>query len=261
MEVCPASSPRSPGVVCYSRSRGSPPSPTLGSPDPHPPAAVDPGWVSESPPVPRSRPREGASPVVAARQSARISQSRILQDGRVPTIPELAARRAAARDLFPAAAPGAARSPALAPPAALRSALGLEVSRPCAGAGPPSVARCRPLPSAFGRSVRRESSVWSRDRDDLFSKSWSSWDVDDKEALRWAALEKLPTYDRAQTGVLAMPEGEIKEVNADKLGAQQRIASVGDDHESVLSKFKDFVHRDAPSLSFSPPLTCQTLDL
>ncbi|KAI5011867.1 hypothetical protein ZWY2020_024001 [Hordeum vulgare] len=44
----------------------------------------------------------------------------------------------------------------------------------------------------------------------------------------------------------------IKEVNADKLGAQQRIASVGDDHECFLSKFKDLVH----SLSFSPPLTC-----
>ncbi|KAI5018159.1 hypothetical protein ZWY2020_043047 [Hordeum vulgare] len=43
MEVCPASSRRSPGVVCYSRSPGSPPSPTLGSPDPRPPAAVDPG--------------------------------------------------------------------------------------------------------------------------------------------------------------------------------------------------------------------------
>ncbi|KAI5020541.1 hypothetical protein ZWY2020_045429 [Hordeum vulgare] len=40
-----------------------------------------------------------------------------------------------------------------------------------------------------------------------------------------------------------MPEGEIKEVNADKLGAQQRIASVGDEHECFLSKFKDLVHR------------------
>ncbi|KAI5000199.1 hypothetical protein ZWY2020_004788 [Hordeum vulgare] len=104
MEVCPASSPRSPGVVCYSRSPGSPPSPTLGSPDPGPPTAVDPGWVCETPPVPLSRPREGASPVVAARQSARISQSRVLQDGCIPTIPEPEARRAAARDLFPVAA-------------------------------------------------------------------------------------------------------------------------------------------------------------
>ncbi|KAE8818367.1 Pleiotropic drug resistance protein 4 [Hordeum vulgare] len=43
--------------------------------------------------------------------------------------------------------------------------------------------------------------------------------------------------------VLAMPEWEIKEVNADKLGAQQRIASDGDDHECFLSKFKDLVDR------------------
>ncbi|KAE8777438.1 Pleiotropic drug resistance protein 4 [Hordeum vulgare] len=73
--------------------------------------------------------------------------------------------------------------------------------------------------------------MWSRDRVDLFSRSRSSWDEDDEEALRWAALEKLPTYDRARTAVLAMPEWEIKEVNADKLGAQQRIALDGDDHE------------------------------
>ncbi|KAI5003360.1 hypothetical protein ZWY2020_030520 [Hordeum vulgare] len=104
MEVCPASSPRSPGVVCYSRSLGSPPSPTLGTPDPGPPADVDTGWVFESPPMPRSRPREGASLMVATRQSARNNQSPILQYGRIPTIPELAARRHAARDLFPVAA-------------------------------------------------------------------------------------------------------------------------------------------------------------
>ncbi|KAI4963749.1 hypothetical protein ZWY2020_010567 [Hordeum vulgare] len=42
MEVCPASSPRLPGVVCYSRSPGSPPSLALGSPDPGFPPAVDP---------------------------------------------------------------------------------------------------------------------------------------------------------------------------------------------------------------------------
>ncbi|KAI4998876.1 hypothetical protein ZWY2020_054218 [Hordeum vulgare] len=46
LEVYPASSPCSPSVVCYSRSSGSPPSPTLGSTDPRPPAVVDPGWVS-----------------------------------------------------------------------------------------------------------------------------------------------------------------------------------------------------------------------
>jgi hypothetical protein len=81
----------------------------------------------------------------------------------------------------------------------------------------------------------------------MFSRS--SRDEDDEEALRWAALEKLPTYDRARTAVLAMPEGELKEVNVQKLGAQekhalmQRVAWVGDEHERFLSKFKDRVDR------------------
>ncbi|KAI4979539.1 hypothetical protein ZWY2020_016292 [Hordeum vulgare] len=74
-------------------------------------------------------------------------------------------------------------------------------------------------------------------------RAYELFDTDDEEAPRWAALEKLPTYDRARTAVLAMPEGEIKEVNRDKLGAQQRITLVGDDHECFLSKFKDLVHR------------------
>ncbi|KAM0861328.1 hypothetical protein ACQ4PT_045969 [Festuca glaucescens] len=100
---------------------------------------------------------------------------------------------------------------------------------------------------SFGRSLRQGSTVWSRGADDMFSRS--SRDEDDEEALRWAALEKLPTYDRARTAVLAMPEGELKEVNVQKLGAQekhallQRVAWVGDEHERFLSKFKDRVDR------------------
>uniref|UniRef100_A0ACD5YG24 Uncharacterized protein n=1 Tax=Avena sativa TaxID=4498 RepID=A0ACD5YG24_AVESA len=100
---------------------------------------------------------------------------------------------------------------------------------------------------AFGRSLRQESNVWSRGADDVFSRS--SRDEDDEEALRWAALEKLPTYDRARTAVLAMPEGELKQVNVQKLGAQerhavmQRVAWVGDEHERFLSKFRDRVDR------------------
>ena len=101
---------------------------------------------------------------------------------------------------------------------------------------------------ALGRSLRQESTAWSRGADDVFSRS-SSLDGDDEEALRWAALERLPTYDRARTAVLAMPEGELKEVNVHKLGPQerhalmQRVAWVGDQHERFLSKFKDRVDR------------------
>ncbi|KAI4999279.1 hypothetical protein ZWY2020_003868 [Hordeum vulgare] len=101
MEVCPASSPCSPGVVCYSRSPGSP------LPQPWGPRIRSLRWpplgCKLSPSVPFAM-TEGASPAVAACQSTRISQSRTLQDGRVPTIPELAAR-----DLFPG-------TPSLLPP-------------------------------------------------------------------------------------------------------------------------------------------------
>ncbi|KAG2642850.1 ABC transporter G family member 53-like isoform X2 [Panicum virgatum] len=102
-------------------------------------------------------------------------------------------------------------------------------------------------------SLRREGSVWSAAGDNVFSLS-SRGDGgggadDDEEALRWAALEKLPTYDRARTAVLAMPEGVLREINVEKLGPQerhallQRLAWVGDDHQRFLSKFKDRVDR------------------
>jgi hypothetical protein len=102
---------------------------------------------------------------------------------------------------------------------------------------------------AFAGSLRREgSSVWSA-ASNVFSASMSRDDGDDEEALRWAALEKLPTYDRARTAVLAMPEGELREVNVQKLSPQerhallQRLAWVGDDHQRFLSNFKDRVDR------------------
>lgn len=107
LDVHPSSSHRSPGVVCYSRSPRTPSSPALGSPAlvpaTPPPSGLDP--ASTVSPTAGSKARAGASPMVAARQSARLSQSWTLLDGRVPTIPEKAAMRAAARDLSPGNSP------------------------------------------------------------------------------------------------------------------------------------------------------------
>uniref|UniRef100_A0A0E0CGV6 Uncharacterized protein n=1 Tax=Oryza meridionalis TaxID=40149 RepID=A0A0E0CGV6_9ORYZ len=79
-----------------------------------------------------------------------------------------------------------------------------------------------------------------------FSRS-SSAREDDEEDLRWAALEKLPTYDRARTALLAMPDGELREVNVQRLAAverrAQRAAGVADDHARFLAKFKERVDR------------------
>lgn len=40
--------------------------------------------------------------------------------------------------------------------------------------------------------------------------------VDDEEALRWAALEKLPTYDRVRTSILQKHSGSMRQVDVQK---------------------------------------------
>ncbi|XP_042491936.1 pleiotropic drug resistance protein 1-like [Macadamia integrifolia] len=64
-------------------------------------------------------------------------------------------------------------------------------------------------------------SIWNNSAVDVFSKS--SIEEDDEEALKWAALEKLPTYNRLRKGVLA--------------GLEEK------DNENFLSKLKDRLDR------------------
>jgi hypothetical protein len=105
MEVVPPSSPRSPGVVCYTRSPGSTPSSPLG-PTTLAPAVLAPVSVFPDPPGtgtltrgPRHA-RQSAQPAQPPRYSTRLARSRaggVLE----PTISEQASRRAAARNLDP----------------------------------------------------------------------------------------------------------------------------------------------------------------
>ncbi|XXG63725.1 hypothetical protein AAC387_Pa05g1845 [Persea americana] len=91
------------------------------------------------------------------------------------------------------------------------------------------------------------SSVWSRNNvEDIFSLS--SRNEDDEEALKWAALEKQPTYDRIRKGILSIDTGELKEVNVKDLNYQERtnlierLIKVGeDDIEKFLLKLKNRV--------------------
>ncbi|KAI5007720.1 hypothetical protein ZWY2020_008768 [Hordeum vulgare] len=76
-----------------------PPSLALGSPDREPPPTLDLDLAAVTPTATDPTSRGGASPLVDTRQSARLSQSRVLLDGRVPTIHEKAALQAAARYL------------------------------------------------------------------------------------------------------------------------------------------------------------------
>ncbi|KAK8956350.1 Pleiotropic drug resistance protein 3 [Platanthera guangdongensis] len=84
------------------------------------------------------------------------------------------------------------------------------------------------------------SKIWGGD--EIFSVSTS--EEDDLEALKWAALEKLPTYTRLHKGLLPMAEGP-EEVDIENLGPEQRrqllqrlVRVAEEDHERLLLKLK-----------------------
>uniref|UniRef100_A0A2C9W1A2 ABC transporter domain-containing protein n=1 Tax=Manihot esculenta TaxID=3983 RepID=A0A2C9W1A2_MANES len=99
-----------------------------------------------------------------------------------------------------------------------------------------------------GGSLRRgDSSIWSSNAMEGFSKS--SREEDDEEALKWAALERLPTYDRLKKGILATSKG-ASEIDIHGLGFHERkalidrLVKVADqDNERFLLKLKDRIDR------------------
>ncbi|XP_037413167.1 ABC transporter G family member 37 [Triticum dicoccoides] len=101
-------------------------------------------------------------------------------------------------------------------------------------------------------SLRRDSSLWRRG-DDVFSRTSSRFqeEEDDEEALRWAALERLPTYDRVRRGILTVEDGGEKvDVDVGRLGAHESralierlVRAADDDHENFLLKLKERMDR------------------
>jgi hypothetical protein len=97
-------------------------------------------------------------------------------------------------------------------------------------------------------SLSRSNSIWSQGGEDVFSRS--SRDENDEEALRWAALEKLPTFNRLRKGILLSPEGRPTEVDIKKLGLNEEKALLDrllhvteEDHEQFLQKLRDRIDR------------------
>ncbi|CAN1121694.1 ABC transporter G family member 40 [Linum perenne] len=100
-------------------------------------------------------------------------------------------------------------------------------------------------------SLRRggSASVWRNNPSDVFSSS--SREENDEEALKWAALEKLPTYDRLRKGILASAsKTELSEIDIHNLGVEERkvlldrLVKVADkDNEKFLTKFKNRIDR------------------
>ncbi|XP_017606609.1 pleiotropic drug resistance protein 1-like isoform X2 [Gossypium arboreum] len=100
------------------------------------------------------------------------------------------------------------------------------------------------------------SSIWRNSAVDVFSRS--SRDEDDEEALKWAALEKLPTVARLRKGILTGSQGGANEVDVDNLGWQEkrtlleRLVKVAEeDNERFLLKLKNRIDRvgiDLPTI-------------
>ncbi|KAI3912940.1 hypothetical protein MKW92_048293 [Papaver armeniacum] len=105
-------------------------------------------------------------------------------------------------------------------------------------------------------SLRRNSSVWRNNSAEvIFSRS--TRDENDEEALKWAALEKLPTYNRIRKGILTDGD-ETKEIDIHNLGFQEKkqlierlLRVAEEDNEKFLTKLKNRIDRvglDLPTI-------------
>ncbi|XXG63707.1 hypothetical protein AAC387_Pa05g1831 [Persea americana] len=102
---------------------------------------------------------------------------------------------------------------------------------------------------------RNSSSIWRNTSADVFSQSYRM--EDGEAALKRAALEKLPTFDRLRKGILAGVSGSQREVDIEDLGYEEkkilldRLIRVAEDNEKFLLKLKnriDQVGIDLPTI-------------
>jgi hypothetical protein len=99
-----------------------------------------------------------------------------------------------------------------------------------------------------GSLLRRSSSWWASRGSNAFW--WPAREDDDEEALRWAAIEKLPTYDRMRKGILTAVGDGIQEVDIQELSMQERkcliqrlIRIPEEDNERFLLKLCERMER------------------
>ncbi|XP_075663586.1 pleiotropic drug resistance protein 1-like isoform X2 [Castanea sativa] len=100
------------------------------------------------------------------------------------------------------------------------------------------------------------SSLWRNNSVEVFNRS--SREEDDEEALKWAALEKLPTFDRLRKGILTTSKGEANEINIESLGFEERkqllerlVKVAEEDNEKFLMKVRNRIDRvgiDLPTI-------------
>ena len=92
------------------------------------------------------------------------------------------------------------------------------------------------------------SSIWRHSDANIFSISFHQ--EDDEEDLKWAAIQKLPTVARLRKALLTSSEGEVYEIDVQKLGLQERrtllerlVRTVEEDNEKFLLKLKERIDR------------------
>ncbi|XP_071691961.1 pleiotropic drug resistance protein 1-like isoform X2 [Rutidosis leptorrhynchoides] len=100
------------------------------------------------------------------------------------------------------------------------------------------------------------TSLWRNTGMDVFSRS--TREEDDAEALKWASLEKLPTFDRLKKGLLFGSSGPSNEVDVDNLTYEDRkrlldrLVNIADeDNEKFLLKLRNRIDRvgiDLPTI-------------
>ncbi|OAY36807.1 pleiotropic drug resistance protein 1 [Manihot esculenta] len=108
------------------------------------------------------------------------------------------------------------------------------------------------------RSSFRRSSPLTRRNSGLEIFAPSFREEDDEESLKWAALEKLPTYERLRKGILTTMTGGVSEIDVHNIGSQERknflerLVKVADkDNEKFLLKLKNRIDRvgiDIPTI-------------
>ena len=99
-----------------------------------------------------------------------------------------------------------------------------------------------------GHSFKSGSSYWVDNGIAVFSTSPQV--EDDEEALKWAALQRLPTYRRLKKGLLTTPEGHANEVDVKRLGLLERkglverlVGVAEEGQESFLLRLKSRIDR------------------
>lgn len=91
--------------------------------------------------------------------------------------------------------------------------------------------------------------------------------MDDEEALKWAAVERLPTYDRVRTSVFHKASGSVKQVDVRELSPLETselldklMRETQDENNILLLKMRKRLDKCVLSLNsliFSPNTSCK----